>query len=149
MKGWAAVRPGVYTDGKRFAVRVTRQANGERKEEPLAIFEALDVAVEFQKVAKMRRRFERDGVAIPVSLRPRETIGGVLDAHARECRALGKSEAHLRSIVQARRYLVGSVPPAKPFRGWRDPDSSAEDLRRELGEPKPPKHKPKNRRKGR
>lgn len=28
-------------------------------------------------------------------------------------------------------------------------DLTAEDLRRELGEPKPPKHKPKNRRKGR
>lgn len=120
MKGWAAVRPGVYSDGKRFAVRRVLQEGGARVEAPLELFDSLEAAVEFQKIAKTRRRFERAGVPIPETLRPRQTIGDVLDAYAQECRALGKSDAHLRSIATARKYLVA----------WRGEDANAEGLRR-------------------
>ena len=88
------------TAGGRFRIRIIVDGRLVKK-----TFRTREEAELLRDTLQGRAALRSFGINVPAP-GPVPTIGSVLDAYARECRDLGKSEAHLRSIVTARAYLV-------------------------------------------
>ncbi len=97
----------------RFKLRI--QVNGRRVKKT---FRTREEAELLRDTLQGRAALRSFGISVPDPTPP-PTIAGALDVYSRECAALGKSAAHLRSIAQARGLFVR----------WRGEAADA-DLRR-------------------
>lgn len=99
-------RPARFSDGiaktlaGKFRLRI--MVNGRRVKKT---FRTREEAELLRDTLQGRAALRSFGISVPDPTPP-PTIPGVLDAYSRECAALGKSAAHLRSIAQARALFV-------------------------------------------